>query len=159
MKRLSQIIDTTFLFLVIVCPPASGQMAGYLSKTANPASADNVSIVQLIANPERYDGKRIQLIGFVRIEFEGTAVYLHREDYERGIEKNALWINIPTGMSKAQSDAVNGQYVICLGTFDAAHHGHMGLFSGEIKSVERIQLWPNHAVLDGMVSGHEQPRK
>jgi len=158
MKRLKQIIDTTFLFLVIVCP-ASGQMTGYLSKTANPASADNVSIVQLIANPERYDGKRVQLIGFLRIEFEGTAVYLHREDYERGIEKNALWINIPTGMSKAQSDAVNGQYVICLGTFDAAHHGHMGLFSGEIKNVERLQVWPSHAMLDGMLSGHEQPRR
>jgi hypothetical protein len=158
MKRLRQIIDTTFLFLVIVCPPASGQIAGYLSKTANPATADNVSIVQLIANPERYDGKRVQFIGFLRIEFEGTAVYLHHEDYERGIEKNALWINIPTGMSKAQSDAVNGQYVICLGTFDAAHHGHMGLFSGEIKNVERLQLWPSHAMLDGML-GHEQPRK
>lgn len=127
MKRLRQIIDTTFLFLVIVCPPASAQMAGYISKTANPASADNVSIVQLIANPERYDGKRVQLIGFLRIEFEGTAVYLHCEDYERGIEKNALWINIPAGISKEQSDAVNGQYVICLGTLDAAHRGHNGI--------------------------------
>jgi hypothetical protein len=157
MKRLRQIIDATCLFLIIVCQPVSGQMPGYLSKTANPASADNVSIVQLIANPERYDGKRVQLIGFLRIEFEGTAVYLHREDYERGIEKNALWINLPTGMAKAQSDAVNGQYVICLGTFDAAHHGHMGLFSGEIKNVERLQLWPSHAMLEGM--GHEPPRK
>jgi hypothetical protein len=159
MKRLRKIIDTTFLFLVIVCPPASSQMAGYLSKTANPASADDVSIVQVIANPERYDGRRVQLIGFLRIEFEGTAVYLHREDYERGIDKNALWINIPTGMSKPQSDAVNGHYVICLGTFDAAHHGHMGLFSGEIKNVERLQLWPSHAMLDGMLSGQEEPRK
>ena len=159
MKRLRQIIDTTVLFIVIVCPAAGAQMAGYLSKTANPASADNVSIVRLIANPERYDGKQVQLIGFLRIEFEGTALYLHREDYERGIEKNALWINIPTGMSKAQADAVNGQYVICLGTFDAAHHGHMGLFSGEIKNIERLQLWRSRTMLDGMSSEHEQPRK
>ena len=159
MKRLWQIIDTTVLFIVVVCPAASAQMAGYLSKTAHPASADNVSIVQLIANPERYDGKSVQLIGFLRIEFEGTAVYLHREDYERGIEKNALWINLPTGMSEAQADAVNGQYVICLGTFDAAHQGHMGLFSGEIKNIERLQLWPSRAILDGMSSVHEQPRK
>jgi hypothetical protein len=100
MKRVGQIIDTTFLFVVILCSPASAQMAGYLSKTANPNSADHVSIVQLIANPERYDGKRVQFIGFLRIEFEGTAVYLHREDYEWGIGKNALWINIPTGMSQ-----------------------------------------------------------
>ena len=159
MKCLQRILNTTLLLVVIVCPLASGQMAGYLAKSANPASADHVSIVQLIANPERYDGKHIQLIGFLRIEFEGTAVYFHREDYEQGITRNALWVNIPTAMSKAQSDAVNGQYVICLGTFDAAHHGHMGLFSGEIKNVERLQLWPSHAMLDGMRSGHEQPRK
>ena len=159
MKQFRQIVVAIFLFFVIVCPPASGQMAGYLSKTANPGTADNVSMVQLIANPEKYDGKRIQLIGFLRIEFEGTAVYLHREDYEQGIEKNALWINIPAGMSKVQSDAVNGQYVIFPGTFDAAHHGHMGAFGGEIKNVERVQLWPSHAMLVGNSSGHEPPRK
>jgi hypothetical protein len=105
-------------------------------------ASDNVSIVQLIANPERYDAKRVQFIGFLRIEFEGTAVYLHREDYERGISKNPLWINIPTGMSEAEADAVNGQYVICRGTFDAADHGHMGIFSGAIKNIERLRLWP-----------------
>lgn len=100
MKYLRRKFDTTLLLVVIVCPLASGQMAGYLAKTANPASADNVSVVQLIANPERYDGKHIQLIGFLRIEFEGTAIYLHREDYEQGIARNALWINIPTGHVK-----------------------------------------------------------
>jgi len=29
----------------------------------------NVSLVKLIANPEKYDGKRIQAIGYLHLEF------------------------------------------------------------------------------------------
>ena len=36
---------------------------------------ENISLIRLIATPEKYDGKRIQVIGYLHIEFEGTAIY------------------------------------------------------------------------------------
>lgn len=55
----------------------------------------NVSIVQLIANPKRFDGKKVRPQGFLRLTFEGNAIYLHREDYVWCIFTNALWIGVP----------------------------------------------------------------
>lgn len=45
----------------------------------NPGPDDclqDVSLVELIARPEKFDGKRARFIGFLTILFEGTAIYL-----------------------------------------------------------------------------------
>jgi len=33
---------------------------------------DNLSLINLIATPEKYNGKRIQVIGYLHLEFEST---------------------------------------------------------------------------------------
>jgi hypothetical protein len=55
-----------------------------------PLEAEGVSLVQLIANPSVYQGKLVRVIGFCQLEFEGDALFLHREDFEQGLTKNAL---------------------------------------------------------------------
>lgn len=118
------------------------QMRGYNPAQSADQAAAQVSIVQLIANPQAYDGKKVRLIGFLRLEFEGNALYLHREDFEHGILENALWIDAPHDMRKEQRDAINTQYVICEGKFKASGHGHMGMFSGELTDITRLESWP-----------------
>ncbi len=83
----------------------------------------------------------LRFIGFLRIEFEGNAIYLHREDFDYGIAENGLWVDIPTDMTKPQQDEVNMRYAICVGVFTARGHGHMGMFSGEIGNVRRLEFW------------------
>ena len=53
-----------------------------------------ISIVQLLAQPEKYHGRKVQVIGFVHFEFEGNAVYLSREDFEYGLVTNGLWLTL-----------------------------------------------------------------
>jgi hypothetical protein len=50
-------------------------------------------------------------------------------------------------MNEGQKKAVNDQYVICTGRFVASMHGHMGLNSGEVTNVSRLQVWPNPRAL------------
>jgi hypothetical protein len=70
------------------------------------------SLIALIARPELYDGKVVRVIGFVRFEFEGNALYLSRLDYENAVSRNGLWIDPPDGYrsfggaSKAQPNTV-----------------------------------------------------
>jgi hypothetical protein len=108
-----------------------------------PATTDfqQVSIVQLIANPQLYDGKRIQIIGYLRLEYEGNALYLHREDFDQQISENAIWIDYPKDLTTEQKNAVNNKYVICEGIFHGNIHGHMDQFSGEISDMNRLQPW------------------
>jgi hypothetical protein len=129
------------LFLFVLSGVTAGQMPGYNAKPGYDATVQDVSVLRLIANPQPYDGKRVRFIGFLRLEFEGDAIYLHREDYQHQISQNALWINLPHDMTKQEQQAVNMHYVICAGVFQASKHGHMGMFSGEIAEITRLQSW------------------
>jgi hypothetical protein len=131
--------------LFLLTPAAFAQIKGYFPKPEFDPNAVNVSMVQLIVNPQLFDGKKVRLIGFLRLEFEGDAVYFHREDFENGITNNGLWIDVPNDMTQQQRSETNMTYVICEGVFRAGRHGHMGLFAGEISDVTRLQLWTSHA--------------
>ena len=121
---------------------STAQLKGYFPKPEPDDAAQDVSLIQLIAQPEKFDGKRVRFIGFLRLEFEGNAVFLHREDFERAISRNGVWVNVPSDMTKQQRDEVNMHYVICVGVFRAGEHGHMGMYGGEISDVRRLQRWP-----------------
>jgi hypothetical protein len=100
----------------------------------------DVSMVQLIANPQQYDGTAIRLIAFLNLEFEGDALYLHREDFEKSIPLNGIWISLTDQQAHA-SKKLSGGYVLIEGTFSAKDRGHLGMFSGSVQTITRIQSW------------------
>ena len=106
--------------------------------TAN-KDAVEVSIIALIASPEKYEGKLVRVIGFVHLRFEANAVYFHDEDFQRAIAKNALWLDIPNGTPDPVFST--GQYAIVEGVFTARKQGHMNDYSGELSNVTRLQPW------------------
>ena len=100
----------------------------------------DVTLVQLIANPDRFDGKLIRVIGFLRLEFEGDVLYLHREDYENAILGNGIWVSVTPAVAK-QKATLNMNYVLLEGVFSSGDRGHMGMWSGAIKQIRRAELW------------------
>ena len=106
-----------------------------------------VSLIQLISNPIEFDGKLVRVIGYCRLDFEGDALYLHREDYEYVITKNAVWLDIGNLMS-ASSPNLSNKYVIVEGVFDSTDKGHLGLYSGCIKEIRRLDHWRANQLLE-----------
>jgi hypothetical protein len=117
----------------------------YYPKGGPDDEVEDVSLIQLIATPQSYDVKRIRIIGFLHLEFEGDAIYLHREDFQQALTKNALWIEVPKDMTRTQIEAVNDHDVICTGSFAEAMHGHMGMNSGEMAHITRLEVWTPHS--------------
>jgi hypothetical protein len=103
-----------------------------------------VSLIQLIANPEHYDGEQVQVIGFLRLEFEGNALYLHEDDCKNNIYGNAVGIGV-TKEWKWSKDEVNMHYVAVVGTFRA---GKSNLHSGVIVNISRVRRWPLQSPAD-----------
>jgi hypothetical protein len=100
----------------------------------------DVSLISLIANPKDFDGRQIRVIGFARMEFEGNAIYLHRGDYLQGITKNGLWLGGGPAQKKSATN-VSDRYVIVEGVFSMQHQGHLGLWSGSIQKITRLEPW------------------
>jgi hypothetical protein len=97
-----------------------------------------ISLIHLIQHPDKYHQKQIRVVGFASLEFEGKALYISREDYEKAITKNAVWLDIELTENIKKN---HKKYVIVEGIFDQDNLGHLKLFSGCIKNIERIELW------------------
>jgi hypothetical protein len=110
--------------------PAEGEKPG-----SSPKRPLALSLLQLIATPEAFDGKYVRVFGFVRIEHEGTAIYLHREDAEHVLTKNGLWLE---GFREGQ---VADRYALVEGRFSVKNQGHLGLWSGAIEDITRMEPW------------------
>ena len=109
-------------------------------KDSPSAEPQDVSMVQMIANPEKFDGHRVRIIGFVKLEFEGNAIYLHQEDFDHGMTRNGLWLNISEDI-RTRSKEFDGHYCLIEGKFNAGAKGHLGMFSGSIEDINRFQIW------------------
>ena len=108
------------------------------NKNNSPGEALDVSIIQLISNPEKYDGKIIYVEGFIKIEFEGTALYLHQQDFEHRISKNAIWLNISREDLYGLINECSEKYGSIIGLFKSEPKGHFGMFSGTITDINGI---------------------
>ena len=121
---------TTLILISLLAAP-------WFTQSRNPTP---VSIVQLIANPRAYHGKFVRIIGFASVRFEGTAIYLHEEDYKHSISKNALWLDLDGGKSRREYLEFHERYVLVEGTFDANMKGHRSANSGSIRNIKRMEL-------------------
>lgn len=117
----------------------SGKGGHGSTDVASPDDPVDASLIELIAAPERFRNRRVRLIGYVVLEFEGTAVYLHEEDYTRAIMRNALWLDVsPSGAAPRSQPG----YAVVEARFEPDRHGHMGLFAGALAEVSRTSPWP-----------------
>lgn len=122
-------ISIAACFLALVAAITSAEPTG----NGAPENIRNVSLIQLIATPERYEGQRVSVTGFVHIEFEGDAIWLHRDDFLNGIHANSVWLQVDT-CTDWDGKPMSG-YGSVAGRFTGKHHGHMGLWQSAIEQV------------------------
>lgn len=98
------------------------------------------SVIQLIARPGTFHGKKVRVIGYMNIEFEGSALYLHAEDYKHSLSKNGLWLEVPRDWL-AKATCKNKSYVLLEATVNAENTGHFGMWSAGLENVTRCTTW------------------
>jgi hypothetical protein len=100
------------------------------------------SIVQVLAHRDRYHGKEVQIQGYLLVHFEGTAIYLSKDDAEYGITRNGFSVTFDGRAvpykGLAGPTEYDRKYVLIEGTFDKDDLGHGSLWQGTIKNVTRV---------------------
>lgn len=105
----------------------------------DPVKPEQVSLIQLIARPADFDGKRVQVIGYVTTEHEDQGIFISREHFENGVLANAVEISLAHGQ---EMPLKNDDYAVVEGVIHAkspTHHVRFGV--AEIDSITRIQPW------------------
>lgn len=106
-----------------------------------------LSLVNLIATPERFDGKHVAVRGWAIVEFERTALCLTIPNIA---SKDCVWLDL-SDTSITQSATANDEKlnywrkfhrkaVFVIGKFDMAEQGHLGAFSGSLREIQNIKL-------------------
>jgi len=127
-----------------------------LSSGSEPRNSVPVSMAQLIATPEKFDGKIVSVTGFFYLGREEALLYLHQEDYNHSLDANAIWFE-PGEWVPKDVDRIQQTYVELVGTFSAAHRGPYGCPNGGLSVVDRFYLWSTPNNPTGLL--HHTPRK
>jgi hypothetical protein len=102
------------------------------------ADIEFISILTLIQSPEKYHHKRVRIVALCTLEFEGKAMWVSKEALDKAITKDAVWLDVNLDDKTKKLDR---RVVIVEGTFDATRKGHLGMYSGMIGDVTRVDLW------------------
>jgi hypothetical protein len=133
MNMMKKVLLVSFAVLLIATAVGAREL--------KPREALGVSLIRIIADPAQYDGKRVRIKGFLRLEFEGNAIYLHREDYENGLTSNAVSIVAPRSFKDLEK--YDRKYVLLEGTFERCDETqYLCLFNGYIRGIDRAEPWP-----------------
>ncbi|MFZ6874181.1 hypothetical protein ACO0LF_19160 [Undibacterium sp. Di27W] len=136
-----------FQYLLVAC------LFSGISLFANGAEADlgnrfqHLSLINLIATPERYDGKLVLVTGYVTVGRENMSMCLTKV---RHSSKDCLWLNVDSGPYETDDDRkridkkmkvlykFNGKVATIEAIFDQNDMGHFGMWSATLKDVVRI---------------------
>lgn len=108
----------------------------------------NTSVVQILADRSRYHGKKVQIKGYLHIQFEDSAIYMSKECAEYGMTRNAFWVEVDKKTIPFEGvvgpKQFDKKFVLIEGVFNKSSHGHGGLFQGCIDKVYRISELHKH---------------
>lgn len=105
--------------------------------------ARNVTIEELLRNPDQYDGKRVSVVGFYRLLFESSDLAADRkasknQDYERSLWRD----NLSPFADKSAIDDRDEAWLRVDGIFLRGPGGHAGLWPGTIERITRLEPVP-----------------
>jgi hypothetical protein len=140
-KRRKEMRKIAVILILFLCIGCGTQNSSIDVREPYTAEIQDISIIQLIANPNKFHHTKVRIIGFAIIEFEGTAMYLSREFADYGLSKNAIWLDIEHIKQFETFKQYDRKYVLVEGIFDKNDLGHISSCSGAIKSISRIEEW------------------
>jgi hypothetical protein len=118
-----------------------------LPATAQKPESEWVSVINLIATPEKYHGKLVHVTGWASIEFENTTLCLAEKVVST---KECVWLEITEGpflpkdgtttyLNAEKSWKKFHHRVVTLeGIFDMKNTGHMGAYSSGIGKISKV---------------------
>lgn len=131
-------------------------VAGVICGSQGPAYGANpvpvrVSMVRLLANPSAYEGRIVQVTGYLHTKFEDWAIYLTKLDADHLNGDNGFWVEFSANPQrdvahKVKTKATTNRYFDCkmvmiVGRFTMKRRGHLGMWQGTISGITRVLEW------------------
>lgn len=97
-----------------------------------------LKVQDLLQAPQKYDGMIVEVVGIVRIEFEGNSLYPDKTTYSKRSTEKGLWLEI--AKTTFENPKNNGTHVVIKGKFNHANKGHLGAWKGALENVTKLEV-------------------
>lgn len=97
------------------------------------------SALRIVNSPWLYHGRKVTVVGFLKIQFEENTLYPFAESAKYHPLAESIWVDV-TDDIRLRRNELNLSYVKITGTFNAMRHGHGNLFIGTIENIEKVSL-------------------
>jgi hypothetical protein len=94
-----------------------------------------VTLRELVAHPNEYDGKRVSVVGFYHSEFEGSEL----RSKEKSDTRENVWCEMMSSFAPEGTEFKQDCWARIDGTFLKGPAGHFGMWPGEITRVTRFE--------------------
>ncbi|WP_192823223.1 hypothetical protein [Rufibacter sp. LB8] len=99
----------------------------------------SVDIEQLLEDPNRFNGKYIELSGIFVYEFENVGIYKTRMAAYRKDSKNAFWTEFEEGLLTGEElEGLKNKRIVVRGLV-SERKGHLMQFAGTLKKVNYLK--------------------
>ena len=111
-----------------------------LDNEAAAAGPTNVSLIQLVANPDKFHGKLVRVRGFLVVEAEHSAIFMSPDDAEMQILANAISLGGElAGVEGSEEAYGSGRWMLVEGIFKANEQGTGTQYGGLIDNLSRVE--------------------
>jgi hypothetical protein len=128
-----------FVAVAIACLVVAALLAKPAARARWPGLLDRLietTMTGLIATPDRYSDRRVRVIGYLHLEFEGDELCPTAEVRRIKDSRSCVWIEPPPGSTR-----LSDHYVLIEGRFSSKDRGHLGMFGGTIADITRADVW------------------
>lgn len=125
-----------------------------------------VPLATVLANPERFDGTKVSVVGYYQSRMEMSGLFLVKDYADLAILSGAVWVNrspyrfvleqMESGGDESAEliddlankgmlidhTAWHNGYVHVLGGFRAGRAGHLGAYDGELQNAVLVEIAP-----------------
>jgi hypothetical protein len=110
----------------LMCPDARGQRPTH-------------SLIQLIANPEKFHGATVRIHGVVSFRDGNVGVYIAKEHHSHRVTTMGVWLEISKERIE-ELKLLDGRFCIIEGEFDSKDTGNYGAWPGTISKITMLHL-------------------
>ena len=100
--------------------------------------AARVSLIKLVATPERFDRRFVQVHGYVVLQEGETAIYLTEEFADKTLRREAIALHIPVDDEAARTslqELFDGRYATVQGKFEAVDDAEVFMYAGSLEAI------------------------
>jgi hypothetical protein len=102
----------------------------------------DVSLIRLVASPEKYDGKFVRVAGYFSAGREGDGLFVNKTDYDNALIANGIWVRRPDSKI-CNAKELDQKYIQITGIFKSDFKEQLGTPDSGILTVFTCRFWSN----------------